>query len=224
MDASSWGLLALYLALVLAAAWPLGRWMAALMDGRTPAWMRRTEAPLYRLAGTDPDASMHWTHYAFALLAFNAVGALFVYALQRLQPLLPLNPAALGAVSPDSSFNTALSFVTNTNWQGYGGESTMGYLVQMMALAAQNFFSAATGIAVAFALIRGFAQRSAAGIGNFWADLTRVTLWLLVPLSLVLALFSCRAARSRTSRPTRKSQTLEATTYQQPKNGRTASR
>ncbi|NML44220.1 potassium-transporting ATPase subunit KdpA [Ramlibacter sp. G-1-2-2] len=189
MGASAWGLLALFLALVLAAGWPLGRWMAALLEGRLPRWMQRVEAPLYRLAGTDPQRSMRWTHYAYALLAFNALGALVVYALQRLQLWLPLNPAGLAAVSPDSSFNTALSFVTNTNWQGYGGESTMGYLVQMLALAAQNFLSAATGIAVAFALIRGFAQRSASGVGNFWADLVRSTLWLLLPLSIVVALF-----------------------------------
>ena len=189
MDLSAWGLLALFLALVTALAWPVGRWMAALMEGRHPAWMKRVEAPLYRIAGTDPERSMPWLHYALALLAFNAFGALLVYALQRLQAALPLNPASMAAVSPDSSFNTALSFVTNTNWQGYGGEATMSYLTQMVALAGQNFFSAATGIAVAFALIRGFALRSAAGIGNFWADLTRITLWLLVPLSLVLAVF-----------------------------------
>ena len=189
MTTSAWGLLALYLVLVVVLAWPVGRWMAALMDGRVPQWIRRVEAPIYRLAGTDPERSMPWTQYAFALLAFNAVGALFVYGLQRVQPWLPLNPANMAAVSADSSFNTAVSFATNANWQGYGGESTMGYLVQMVALAGQNFFSAATGIAVAFALIRGFAQRSAAGVGNFWADLVRSTLWLLLPLSIVVALF-----------------------------------
>jgi potassium-transporting ATPase potassium-binding subunit len=219
MSASAWGLLALYLGLVVAIAWPLGRWMAALMDGRVPAWMQRAEAPLYRLAGTDPQRSMAWTHYAFALLAFNAVGALFVYAMQRVQQWLPLNPAHLAAVSPDSSFNTAVSFVTNTNWQGYGGESTMGYLVQMLALAGQNFFSAATGIAVAFALVRGFAQRSAAGVGNFWADLVRVTLWLLLPLSLVLAVFFVARGSIQNLAPYQEVQTLEATNYQQPKNG-----
>ncbi|MGA0571741.1 potassium-transporting ATPase subunit KdpA [Variovorax sp. VNK109] len=188
MDASAWGLLALFLGLTTVIAWPLGRWMAALLEGRHAAWMRRVEAPLFRAAGVDPDASMPWTRYAFALLAFNGIGALFVYGMQRMQQLMPLNPAGMGAVSPDSSFNTALSFVTNTNWQGYGGESTMAYLTQMVALAGQNFLSAATGIVVAFVLIRGFAQRSAAGVGNFWADLVRATLWLLVPLSLVVAL------------------------------------
>ncbi|MEO6854406.1 MAG: potassium-transporting ATPase subunit KdpA, partial [Rhodoferax sp.] len=170
MNANAWGLLALYLVVLLAAAWPLGLWLARLADGRIPGWMRRVEAPLYKLAGTDPDKSMHWAHYALALLAFNTLGALVVYALQRLQVWLPLNPQGMAAVSADSSFNTAVSFVTNTNWQGYGGESTMGYLTQMLGLAVQNFLSAATGIAVVFALMRGFAARSTAVIGNFWAD------------------------------------------------------
>ena len=122
--------------------------------------MHKVEAPLYRLAGTSADKSMDWAQYTLAVLAFNVLGALVVYALQRLQAFLPLNPAGMAAVSPDSSFNTAISFVTNTNWQGYGGESTMSYLTQMLALTVQNFLSAATGIAVVFALIRGFAARS----------------------------------------------------------------
>jgi K+-transporting ATPase ATPase A chain len=219
MSTSAGGLLALFLLLVLVLAWPVGRWMAALMEGRLPRWMQRVEAPLYRLAGVDPAASMPWTHYALALLAFNAVGALFVYALQRLQHLLPLNPAGMAAVSPDSSFNTALSFVSNTNWQGYAGESTMSYLVQMVALAGQNFFSAATGIAVAYALIRGFAARSANGVGNFWTDLTRITAWLLVPLSLAMALVLVARGAIQNFSPYQEVQTLEATLYQQPKNG-----
>ena len=150
------------------------------------------EAPLYRLAGTSPERSMHWKHYAFALLAFNTLGALAVYALQRLQHLLPLNPAGMSAVSPDSAFNTAVSFVSNTNWQGYAGESTMSYLTQMLGLTVQNFLSAATGIAVAFALARGFASRGDGNkgeVGNFWVDLTRITVWLLLPLSFVIAIF-----------------------------------
>ena len=219
MTASSWALLAVYLVLVVAVALPLGRWMAALLEGRIPGWMRRVETPLYRLAGTDPDRSMPWTRYALALLAFNGFGAVLVYALQRLQAVLPLNPAGMAAVSPDSSFNTAFSFVTNTNWQGYSGESTMGYLVQMVALAGQNFFSAATGIAVAFALIRGFASRSAAGIGNFWADLTRITAWLLVPLSLVFAIFLVSRGVIQNFDAYQDVQTLEVTAFQQPKNG-----
>jgi K+-transporting ATPase ATPase A chain len=191
MTASAWTLLAFFLAALVLLAWPVGKFLAALCDGRLPRWMQRIEAPLYKLAGTKPEQSMHWLRYAFALLAFNAVGAIFLYALQRLQGWLPLNPAGMGAVSPDSAFNTAVSFVSNTNWQGYGGESTMSYLTQMLGLTVQNFFSAATGIAVAFALVRGFARRgdgkSRGLVGNFWVDVTRITLWLLVPLSFVLA-------------------------------------
>ncbi len=189
MTSSAWGLLALYLCVLLAAAWPLGIWLARLNSGELPGWMRRTEAPLYRLAGTSPGQPMHWKEYTLALLAFSVLGVLMVYALQRLQVWLPLNPQGLVATSADSAFNTAISFVSNTNWQGYAGESTMAYLTQMLALAVQNFLSAATGIAVAFALIRGLAARSTRTIGNFWVDITRITLWLLVPLSLVMALF-----------------------------------
>ncbi|OYU30629.1 MAG: potassium-transporting ATPase subunit KdpA [Comamonadaceae bacterium PBBC2] len=196
MSSSAWGLLALFLVTLLLAAWPLGLWIARISTGRLPCWMLRTESLLYRLAGTSADQSMRWSHYALALLAFNALGVLVVYAIQRLQAVLPLNPAGMAAVSPDSSFNTALSFVANTNWQGYAGESTMSYLTQMTALAVQNFFSAATGIAVVFALIRGFSSRKAnesspeAGtIGNFWVDITRITAWLLLPLSLAFAIF-----------------------------------
>ena len=193
MTASAWSLLASFLVVLLLLAWPVGKFLAALCDERVPRWMQRIEAPLYKLAGTQPGQSMHWLTYALALLAFNAVGAIFLYALQRLQGSLPLNPAAMGAVSPDSAFDSAVSFVSNTNWQGYGGESTMSYLTQMLGFTVQNFFSAATGIAVAFVLVRGFARRgdgkSRGLVGNFWADLTRITLWLLVPLSFVLALF-----------------------------------
>jgi len=219
MTATAWGLLALFLVLVLAFAWPIGRFMASLLEGNHPAWMRRIEAPFYRLAGTDPARSMQWTRYAFALLAFNAIGALFVYGVQRLQHLLPLNPASMAAVSPDSSFNTAVSFATNTNWQGYSGEATMAYFTQMVALAGQNFFSAATGIAVAFALIRGFAGRSATGVGNFWADLTRITVWLLLPLSFVIAIAMSAGGVIQNFDAYKNVQTLETNVYQQAKNG-----
>ncbi|MEO6272899.1 MAG: potassium-transporting ATPase subunit KdpA [Rhodoferax sp.] len=217
MNANAWGLLALYLVVLLAAAWPLGLWLARLADGRIPGWMRRVEAPLYKLAGTDPDKSMHWAHYALALLAFNTLGALVVYALQRLQVWLPLNPQGMAAVSADSSFNTAVSFVTNTNWQGYGGESTMGYLTQMLGLAVQNFLSAATGIAVVFALMRGFAARSTAVIGNFWADIVRVTAWVLLPLSLVFAVFLVGQGVIQNFDSYKDVTTLEVTAFQQPK-------
>ncbi len=189
MSLSAWGLLALFLVMLLVLAWPLGIWLARLSAGTLPRWMLAVEAPLYRLAGTSAEKSMNWWQYALALLAFNALGVLSLYLLQRFQAVLPLNPAGMTAVSPDSAFNTAVSFVTNTNWQGYAGESTMSYLTQMLALAVQNFLSAATGIAVVFALVRGFAARSTGVIGNFWVDVTRITTWLLVPLSLVFAMF-----------------------------------
>jgi K+-transporting ATPase ATPase A chain len=219
MSTTSWGLLALYLGLLLVAAWPLGIWLARLSSGNLPRWMLRVEAPLYRLAGTSADKSMNWSHYALAVLAFNALGVFVVYALQRLQVWLPLNPASMANVSPDSSFNTAVSFVTNTNWQGYTGESTMSYLTQMLALAVQNFFSAATGIAVVFALIRGFVARSTGVIGNFWVDVTRITTWLLVPLSLVLALLLVGQGVIQNFDAYKDVTTLEVNAYQQPKNG-----
>jgi potassium-transporting ATPase potassium-binding subunit len=192
MTPSAWGLLAFVLVALVVLGWPLGRFIALLCDGRLPRWMQRVEAPLFKLAGVAPGESMHWRTYAFALLAFNAIGALAVYGLQRLQAVLPLNPAGMAAVSPDSSFNTAVSFVTNTNWQGYAGEATMSYLTQMLGLTVQNFLSAATGIAVAFALARGFAARNTDGkgaVGNFWVDITRITAWLLLPIAFVLAIF-----------------------------------
>jgi potassium-transporting ATPase potassium-binding subunit len=191
MTGQSLGLLALYLAVALLGVKPLGLYMANVMEGR-PIWPvragARLEAVIYRLCGVDPGAEMAWKHYAIALLVFNALGALLVYALQRLQYWLPLNPQHFTAVSPDSSFNTAISFITNTNWQGYTPESTMSYLTQMAGLAVQNFLSAATGIVVAVALIRGLARHSARAIGNFWADVTRSTLYVLLPIAFVLAL------------------------------------
>jgi K+-transporting ATPase ATPase A chain len=201
VSVSAWALLALFLVVLGVLAWPFGRYLAAICDGRLPRWMQTAEAPLYRLAGVSPGQPMYWRGYAVALLVFNVLGALIVYGLQRMQGWLPLNPAGMAAVSPDSAFNTAVSFATNTNWQGYAGESTMSHLTQMLGLAVQNFLSAATGIAVAFALARGFASRAADAkdgkgakeakglIGNFWVDVTRITLWLLLPLSFVFAIF-----------------------------------
>jgi len=221
MTASAWGLLALFLAALGVLAWPVGKFLAALCNERVPRWMQRVEAPLYKLAGTAPERSMNWRTYALALLAFNLLGAVVVYALQRLQGVLPLNPAAMGAVSADSAFNTAVSFVSNTNWQGYGGESTMSYLTQMLSLTVQNFFSAATGIAVAFALVRGFARRGDGKglVGNFWADITRVTLWVLVPLSFVLAVFFVGQGVIQNFDAYKDVATVETTAFQQPKNG-----
>src|SRR5579872_4655656 len=191
MTGQSLGLLALYLVLTLVCVKPLGTYMAHVMEGR-PIWPvragARVERLLYRLCGVDPGAEMDWKLYAIALLVFNALGALLVYGLQRLQYWLPLNPQHFTAVSPDSSFNTAISFITNTNWQGYTPESTMSYLTQMAGLAVQNFLSAATGIVVAVALIRGLARHSVKAIGNFWADVTRSTLYVLLPIAFLLAL------------------------------------
>ena len=220
MSTSAWGLLALYLVVLLLLAWPLGRGLSALCAGRQPRWMQRVEAPLYKLAGVAPDSAMHWRSYAFALLAFNAIGAFAVYGLQRLQAVLPLNPAGMTAVSPDSSFNTAVAFVTNTDWQGYAGESTMSYLTQMLGLTVQNFFSAATGIAVAFALARGFAARRTDGrgvVGNFWVDVTRITVWVLVPISFVIAMLLAGQGVIQNFDAYRTVTTVEATAYQNPK-------
>jgi K+-transporting ATPase ATPase A chain len=172
---------------------------------------------LYRVAGVDPDKDMSWTQYAIALLLFNALGALVVFAIQRVQFWLPLNPQAFVNVSPDSSFNSAVSFVTNTNWQGYAGESTMSYFTQMVGFAVQNFFSAATGIAVAFALIRGFARRSAQGIGNFWVDMTRSTLYILLPLSTLLAVVFMGQGAIQNFDAYKQATTLESLTYANPK-------
>lgn len=190
MTSQSIMLLVAFLAVLLVLAYPLGLFMAKVGDG-TPirgfGWLLKIENVLYRIAGLSAQSAMTWKSYAIALLVFNTLGALFVYAIQRMQAWLPLNPQAFGNVSPDSSFNTAVSFAANTNWQGYVGEATMSYLTQMLALTGQNFFSAATGIAVAFALIRGFSSRSAKSIGNFWVDLTRSTLYILLPLAIVVS-------------------------------------
>lgn len=191
MNTSPWIQIGLYLTVLFAVAWPLGRYLVDVLDGqltRRFSWLDNFEHKFCRFIGTDPEEDMPWRRYAAAILLFNVLGVFAVYGLQRLQSGLPLNPQALEAISPDSAFNTAISFVTNTNWQGYGGESTMSYLTQMLALTVQNFASAATGIAVVIALIRGFARRNAAGIGNAWLDLSRSTFYVLLPLSFVFAL------------------------------------
>ena len=222
MTSQAWIQLVALLAILLALAWPMGRWLHAVAEGRLPRWLsplRAIERGLYRLAGVDGDASMGWKQYALGILAFNVLGVVVVYALQRLQGVLPLNPQGMAAVSADSSFNTAFSFVTNTNWQGYGGEATMSYLTQMLALTVQNFFSAATGIAVVYALIRGFVARSSGVIGNVWADLTRVTLYVLLPISVVLAVFFVGQGVIQNFDAYKDVTTLEVNAYQTPKNG-----
>jgi potassium-transporting ATPase potassium-binding subunit len=213
-------LLAAVLGLAVLCVKPLGSYMADVMEGR-PIFALRVggtfERLLYRVSGVDERKEMSWKQYAIALLLFNVLGAIIVYALQRLQPFLPLNPQKLAAVSPDSSFNTAVSFVTNTNWQGYSGESTMGYLVQMVGLAVQNFLSAATGITVAIALIRGFARHTAQAIGNFWVDVTRSTIYILLPLAAVLALVLVSQGVIQNLDGYKGVTTVETTTYQAPK-------
>ncbi|MEP7286920.1 MAG: potassium-transporting ATPase subunit KdpA [Chloroflexota bacterium] len=183
--------LVLYFVVLIALAKPLGLYMARVYEGKSVIINRilhPVERVIYTLCGTREDEEMNWKTYAVAFLLFNALGLLVVYALQRLQASLPLNPQGLGAVSPDSSFNTAVSFATNTNWQGYGGETTMSYLTQMVGLTVQNFVSAASGMAVLVALIRGISRRTTQNIGNFWVDMIRSTLYILLPLSLILAL------------------------------------
>jgi len=191
MNLYSWLQIIFYLVVLLGLAKPLGSYMAKVYQGER-IFLDRVLSPverlIYRISGINAEEDMNWKTYAFAVLIFNILGLLAVYAMQRLQSVLPLNPQGLGAVTPDSSWNTAVSFASNTNWQGYGGETTMSYFSQMFGLTVQNFVSAATGMAVLVALIRGIVRHTAKGIGNFWVDLTRSTLYILLPLSIVLAL------------------------------------
>jgi potassium-transporting ATPase potassium-binding subunit len=209
-----------FLMLALACVKPLGLYMAYVFEAR-PIWPLRLGAPLergiYRLCGIEPGREMGWKEYATGLLLFNALGLFAVYLLQRCQLWLPLNPQKLANRSPDSAFNTAVSFVTNTNWQGYSGESAMGYLTQMTGLAVQNFVSAASGIVVAIALIRGLARHSTQTIGNVWADLTRSTLYVLLPLALVFALALASQGVIQNFSTYQDVTTIEPLTYQQPK-------
>jgi K+-transporting ATPase ATPase A chain len=218
MSGQAWFTLALYLGVLAALAYPLAIYMARLANPTPLGGIAgKFERAVYGAAGVDSAQDMPWTRYAVALLSFNALGVAVVYLAQRLQVWLPLNPQAFANVTPDSAFNTAVSFVTNTNWQGYSGESTMSYLTQMVALAVQNFFSAATGLAVAFALIRGFSRRSAQGIGNFWVDLTRSTLYILLPLSLALAVIFMGQGVIQNFDSYKDVSPLESLTYSQPK-------
>jgi K+-transporting ATPase ATPase A chain len=212
------GLLAFYCVVLVALAVPTARWIARVMEGRV-GFAGRIESVFYRLAGVKADEDMGWLRYALAIVLFNFIGVVVVYALQRLQKWLPLNPQGLDNITPDSSFNTAVSFVTNTNWQGYVGETTMGYLTQMLGLAVQNFFSAATGIVVVVALIRGLARHTAQGIGNAWVDLTRCTLWILLPLSFVYAVFLVQQGSIQNFDAYKDVRTLEVSKWQEPKPG-----
>ncbi|MGH7733411.1 MAG: potassium-transporting ATPase subunit KdpA, partial [Gemmatimonadales bacterium] len=191
MSALAWGQMAVYFALLLLLAWPAGGWIARVLSGQS-TWSTRLLAPierwLYRAAGIDPAHEMVWYEYAGALLMFSVAGIALVYLMQRLQGWLPLDPHHLPGVPAPLAFNTAVSFVTNTNWQAYSGEATLSNLTQAAGLTVQNFVSAGCGIAVLAALIRGFARRGVATIGNFWVDLVRATLHILLPLASVLAL------------------------------------
>lgn len=207
----------LYMLVLLLLTKPAGHLIYKVMETRClqdHAWLGAPERLIYRLSGVDPKSEMGWKSYAVALLLFNAIGVFFVFLLQLWQAWLPLNPEQLASVTWDSAFNTAVSFVTNTNWQGYGGETTMSYFTQMTGLAVQNFVSAATGIAVVIALIRGFARSNTDRIGNFWVDLTRCTLYLLVPISLVLATIFMQQGVIQNFSPYVDARTVESTQYE----------
>jgi K+-transporting ATPase ATPase A chain len=210
----------LYFVVLLLLAKPLGIYMSRVYEGQ-PSGLERVLGPVerlfYRLCGVKPDEEMSWKKYAGAVLTFSAAGLLLVYFLQRLQGWLLLNPQKFPAVSPDSSFNTAVSFVTNTNWQGYGGETTMSYLTQMAGLTVQNFVSAAAGMAVLIALIRGFKRHSTDTIGNFWYDLTRSTLYILLPLALIWSLLLVSQGVVQTFSEYKNVTLAQSITYENPK-------
>ena len=191
MNIYSWLQLIFFMVVLITLAWPLGAFMARVYEGRhtfLDPLLSPLERFFYKLCGVNPGDEMSWKVYALSMLLFNGIGMLVVYALQRVQGYLPLNPQGLGAVSPDSSWNTAISFATNTNWQGYGGETTMSYMTQMLGMTVQNFVSAATGMAIVIAMIRGLVRHTSKTIGNFWVDLTRSVLYILLPLAFVVAL------------------------------------
>jgi K+-transporting ATPase ATPase A chain len=218
MSGQAWFSLLLFLAVLVALAYPLGIFLARIADtAPIGGLVGRIERIIFRTSGVDAAQDMPWTRYATAVLLFNGLGVVAVYLMQRLQVWLPLNPQAVANVAPDSAFNTAVSFVTNTNWQAYSGESAMSYLTQMLALTVQNFLSAATGISVAFALIRGFARRSAQGIGNFWVDLWRSTVYVLLPLALVVAVVFVGQGAIQNFDTYKEVNPLESLTYTQPK-------
>ncbi|KVD56773.1 ATPase [Burkholderia ubonensis] len=209
----------LFIVVLLAAAVPVARYLSAVMDGssRVVRVFGPLERALYRIAGVDAGSEMNWKQYAIATIAFNALGALFLYGLLRLQGLLPGNPQQFGPMTVDGAFNTAVSFVTNTNWQDYTPEQTVSYLTQMLGLTVQNFLSAATGIVVVIALIRGFARHTAQTIGNFWVDLTRVTLYVLVPMAALVAALLMSQGVIQNMKAYQDVPALQASTYAAPK-------
>ncbi|AOK24071.1 ATPase [Burkholderia ubonensis] len=209
----------LFIVVLLAAAVPVARYLSAVMDGssRVVRVFGPLERALYRIAGVDAGSEMNWKQYAIATIAFNALGALFLYGLLRLQGLLPGNPQQFGPMTVDGAFNTAVSFVTNTNWQDYTPEQTVSYLTQMLGLTVQNFLSAATGIVVVIALIRGFARHTAQTIGSFWVDLTRVTLYVLVPMAALVAALLMSQGVIQNMKAYQDVPALQASTYAAPK-------
>src|SRR5882757_5082102 len=212
MTAIGWIQILLYCAIVDALVKPLGWYMTRVFNGErtflSPV-LRPVEAALYWAGGVDEKREQHWVTYVIAMLFFHVGGFLILYVLMRTQAMLPFNPAEQSAVAEDLSFNTAVSFITNTNWQNYGGESTLSYLVQMLGLTHQNFLSAATGIVLALALVRGFARASAKTVGNFWVDITRCTLYILLPICIVYALFLVWQGIPQTLGPYVEATTLE---------------
>jgi potassium-transporting ATPase potassium-binding subunit len=229
MQSQFWIALLLFALVLVALAWPLSAWLmrvASPQFGQSSRFVQAVERPFWRLAGIDPASGQRWLHYMLALLLFNALGVIAVYVLQRIQAGLPLNPAGFGAVEQGSAFNTAVSFVTNTNWQGYTGEQTMAHLTQMLALTVQNYLSAATGLAVAFALTRGFARRGqetpanspqTGVIGNFWVDVVRITLWVLLPICIAYTLLLVGQGAIQNLKGFTEVTTLDTTAYDTPK-------
>lgn len=214
MTQNGWFQIAVFFLIILAVTKPMGVFMARLFEGKRTVLhsvLRPLEAFTYKLAGVNENTEQRWTQYTASLLAFSIFCFLFAYVLQRLQGILPLNPQGFNhtLVQPDLAFNTAVSFLTNTNWQSYSGEATLSYLVQMAALTVQNFASAGAGIAVAIAVSRGFARQKVNSLGNFWVDLTRATLYILLPLSFLAALFFCAQGVIQNLHPYTVAQTLE---------------
>ena len=217
-NSNAWLQFALYVGALLLITKPLGLYLVHVLDARGRTWLDPMVKPFerltYRICGIDPEREQSWRGYAYSLLAFSLIGLLFTYFILRFQHLLPLNPQKLGGVDAALAFNTAVSFTTNTNWQSYGGESTLSYFAQMVALTIHNFTSAAVGIGVAAALVRGLARQTAQTIGNFWADLVRTTYYLLVPLCLVFALFLVSQGMVQNFKPYDSAKTLEPYTTQ----------
>ena len=220
MNIFGWVQVVIYIAIILALTKPLGSYMARVYEGEK-TFLHPIVGPIenfiYRLGGVNPEADMTWKEYTLALLLFNGLGIVVVYALQRFQLWLPLNPMRFGPVAPDQAFNTAVSFATNTNWQSYGGEMTMSYLTQMLGLAVQNFFSAATGMAAAMAFIRGFKRAAAKGIGNAWVDLVRSTLYIFLPLAFIISLILVSQGVIQNFRPYQSASLLQLTSFERPK-------